>query len=62
MEPLTSILKRARPLNLDEFHLYYCKITWQCTMHILDVINEKCQVKKLSLVKASLNEISITLL
>lgn len=56
---IQNLLQRARPLNLDELHLYFCRINWQVTQQLLELLKEKTLLKRLSLVKANLNGITM---
>jgi len=62
IQALAPVLKRKMPSNLDELHLIDCKISWKTSLALVTNLKQKCYLRKLSLVKASLNEFSIKVL
>ena len=53
LKELTNILTRKIPNQLEELRIENCKIEPSLTTALLEALNEKCYLKKLSLVNAN---------
>ena len=59
MEHILHLLKRRLPNQLEELHLIYAKCQWQATHALVQRMKGGNSLRKLSLVDAGLNELSM---
>ena len=61
-EKLIALLHRPAPHALEELRIENCKISTHFVNTILEELRDRCPLRKLALVRAKLNEISLMLL
>lgn len=56
LNQIQPLLVKKIPNHLEELRLENCKISTDITMQLLEVLNQRCYISKLSLVNINMND------